>query len=1180
MARVTTGRTQEGGRLAVHKQDFNAHVSGDDFRQAATTVDMSPVIPNVGGSTVQAALENLTDIITSAGSGFVSIGSDDGYASGTYNVGTLTTPTFVDAFNAALADERLTNGGVILVMAGTYTITSSITIKPGITVLGELGGTYLIGETNEQSMFIVQSSTKDLTLGGDSGSGDTDIAAGSNADKVKFQNIILFDNLNGTASSGTSTMITVPMIALRQGGNLECDHVSFFGRLNDGSITNRSKTQSAIGTISGVSSATSLVVNSCFFDGLRNGIVFNPQAGDLDFLSVTNCRGRFFGKEAASYSATEDSFITASLCVANVCNNHITSGHSNAKTLIQFGTTGGTTSSIRVVVCGNYGNLNVASPFLIDNDSGVTFNSSIANNNWGVNTGSPWYIVIGGADGDSPVGDIYGPNAVNTIISWGNALGLEATVIVNPGTYTVTLTSFATSNVANLKFIGNKKGRSYPIFQLGIASSSIDNIGNRFVVLGNHLESIYFTSTSTFQSVRPSFNPLGISSQNAAHTITIKDCIFVNTALNFLTISGSSLDQLGNTTSTLIEIERCHFDQTGSFADNLSLVTAGAHIVHVKDCYFKGNGYAFNIGTEAAGAVTGIYGNYILENITVDKSSGITASAPGSLTTDKACIIKDTNAKVSLINFEIFCDRENTTNNPIGSSLLTTGSFTSFVYLEADEINILNSFFNGPNAYFISGGINYALPCVQLTASTSFTISNSKFHSGGIPLQVKSTLSSTRKGGMLSISNSSFHGVTDDPPVTLTMLDVDIERTGTFEDNPLQLHISGCSFLHSPTVEAAYAVLHSNVTGASYDAHGIVQLYCRGIDVNFSNNKVWGILYAPIVNPYTHLSALAINTYSSDAGNVTWHTSSTIANNEIAVQDNNYSIASASASASCMFLRTSIANVTGNNFNFSNAAAVLASFAGCLVFDIRSVSGLGSANVHNNYLANHSSSGFFTPLSRGYITILSTTTIRGMITNNAFESLSIDFSVNTSLVEDNTTSARRWLVVNNRNQTVTVSVNGTIGKMGIRDTGTTVYTEVGDVPSVTSSDAAFIWSTSNAVVFRYSDTGNEEMFLWTIPLYTLLPHGAYVDSISCGVDVSSTPSVGSIATLSYRDTTGTSTDTANPLTTAGDTLSLSFTTNQRPVLPELLPVVELTWQVNGASSSTLTAEVMTITYRW
>ncbi|HVI40456.1 MAG TPA: hypothetical protein VM577_07335, partial [Anaerovoracaceae bacterium] len=138
-----SGRQKEGGELATRKQDFNAHVQGNGFRHTADNVDMNPVIPALGGTTVQQTLEEFTALVTSAGTGFISIGNAgvDGYAVGTYNMNTLATPTLKDAFNAAFADHRLRNGGIILVLAGTYVLTTPVTVPSGISIMGEVGGT-------------------------------------------------------------------------------------------------------------------------------------------------------------------------------------------------------------------------------------------------------------------------------------------------------------------------------------------------------------------------------------------------------------------------------------------------------------------------------------------------------------------------------------------------------------------------------------------------------------------------------------------------------------------------------------------------------------------------------------------------------------------------------------------------------------------------------------------------------------------------------------------------------------------------------------------------------------------------------------------------------------------------------------------------------------------------------
>jgi hypothetical protein len=61
---VGSGRPQEGGFLATHKQDFNAHISGTAYRHCAEDIDMSPVLGGcAAGATVQEVLTNLVSCI-------------------------------------------------------------------------------------------------------------------------------------------------------------------------------------------------------------------------------------------------------------------------------------------------------------------------------------------------------------------------------------------------------------------------------------------------------------------------------------------------------------------------------------------------------------------------------------------------------------------------------------------------------------------------------------------------------------------------------------------------------------------------------------------------------------------------------------------------------------------------------------------------------------------------------------------------------------------------------------------------------------------------------------------------------------------------------------------------------------------------------------------------------------
>lgn len=1174
---INNGKIQQGGRLAVHKADFNSHYTGQGFRHQASNIDLNPVISGIDSTNVQVALESLKNLIVSGGSGFVSIGNVDGYASGSYNVNSTDTPTFVSAFSAAQNDDRLANGGIILILAGSYNITSSVTVKPGITVIGEVGGTYLNSETVEQSMFIVQATTKDIKIGGDSGSGDIEISPASNVDKVKFNNLIFFDNLNET-SLASPTMSTVPMISLQQGANLECENVSFFGKLNDGSITNRSKTKNAIGTISGVSQASSLIIKNCFFDGIKTPILFNNQAGSLDYLSVIGCKARVFGKEDASISPDDDCFIMASLCSAEICHNNVTAGNSKVKILVNFGTTGGSTSDIRVVISNNHGNVTTSSPLLVYNNSGVTFNSVISNNNWGTGVNNPWFIIVGGADGGSPAGDIFGPNAINTIMTWGNSLELETTVIVNPGTYTVTVSSTSTSNVCNLKFIGNKRGRNYPVFQLNINSSSVDNIGNKFIVLGNHLESIYFTSSGSFQSVRAGFDPTGVSSQLSAHLMTVRDCIFYNTSLNILNTATAS-DQFGNLTNTEILVENCSFNQSGAFNDNISLVCPVANLVNIKNCYFTGYGYHFNIGTEAYTSSPTLISNYFLDKIIIDKTSfTIDDSSPGSGTSDRCCVISDTQGKISLNNCTILANNTYASASTVNNSLLIAATpFDSFIYLNGKDVQVSNSVLNGPNQNYQVSAVNYALPCLKVVFSQRAVLDSNKIHSGGLPVQLSASFLYNTVATGVDVINCDIQGLADSSGVCLTMLDIDMEPS-TSGVNPVPININGNHFI-ARNGAAGTQVKHDWVTGATYNVHAIVQIYGRGMDCSFLHNNIIGALYAPTVNPYTHLSGVVVNTFDSDAGSITWITSSQISNNNIRIDGNTYTTASSSDTASAIFVRSTLANVTNNNITFYNNSVVSSSFSGCLALDIRAVGSAGDCNVIGNYFGATQRTGTFAALSRGYITILSSTTVRGKIVNNSFSTKTIDGVSNVGLIEDNTSTANKWLTAYNKNQTNRFDAYGSYGKCSL-GSGINAPVEAGIVTGGTTSAMAPAYNSSSSVKLLYRDTGTLITSVWTIPLCQIIPEGAYVTGISMVVDVSANPTTTSNVYLYYRDNTSSTSDSNLALTTSGDTLTLSFTDNERPVTSALSPTIDVQCEISSSTNIDVTLSQVQITYCW
>lgn len=360
-----SGRNKEGGYLATHKQDFNAHYTGGDFRHGADDIDMNPALSGFSATNVQTTLEEFISFVTSSGSGFVSVGSITGTA-GKYNVGDPATPTFESALSAAFTDSRLTNGGIVLIMAGTYVMNTSVSVPVGITIMGELAGTIIVGEMTEQPMFLIPQSTDTTTIGADTGGGEEPLAAGAPADAVKFFNLTLADNVNGNVKSSglpISTMQTVPMISCEKSSNLICEEVRFVGRVNYGGPAARGKTLRAIGGYSsGGTTQTGLTIKRCYFDGMATTIDFSPGGGDIDHLVVEKCRARIFGTEdSASTDPENNCFVSFTQCNATLVNNYCVSENNGglsvdntARYLFVMQDSAGT-SNIHVVIVGNSG---------------------------------------------------------------------------------------------------------------------------------------------------------------------------------------------------------------------------------------------------------------------------------------------------------------------------------------------------------------------------------------------------------------------------------------------------------------------------------------------------------------------------------------------------------------------------------------------------------------------------------------------------------------------------------------------------------------------------------------------------------------------------------------------------------------------------------------------------------
>ena len=157
--------TRGVGRIAVDLYEYESHINGTGDRHNATQIDIQNPSQVYGNpSTVEQALEDINSFIVqqiNAGEGFVTVG--DGYdtyhnQNGTINydpaipsLDVLLNPIFTDILNGTPVSanfSRIQHGGIILIKAGTYIVKNTITVPPGITLLGEGYGTKIVNATS------------------------------------------------------------------------------------------------------------------------------------------------------------------------------------------------------------------------------------------------------------------------------------------------------------------------------------------------------------------------------------------------------------------------------------------------------------------------------------------------------------------------------------------------------------------------------------------------------------------------------------------------------------------------------------------------------------------------------------------------------------------------------------------------------------------------------------------------------------------------------------------------------------------------------------------------------------------------------------------------------------------------------------------------------------------------
>jgi hypothetical protein len=1182
---IGSGRRIEGGKLVTYKQDFNAHCEGEDFFHNADHIKMNPVLPSLSATDVQGTLEELQAVITSSGSGFISVGQIGGNV-GSYNAGAVSTPKLADALTAAFQDDRLQNGGIVLILAGKYKLENTVSVPAGVTIIGEDSGSIIDGQMLEQPMFRIEQGSA-VGIGGDSGSGDINLDAGSPLLGVRLANLVLADNLDGYIQSGgqpISSMQTTPMILCETSSYLVCDSVKFIGRVNNGPVSARAKTLKSIGYTNAGSTSSTLYLQNCFFDGMKIGFDFSPGNGNLDFLVVDNCRARTFGSESNPGDTTYQSncFGLISNCNARLSDNYHIGAVSSVPTVramfVVNAATGGTDTKISLVNNSGGPTLSNAGMNILVDTTGSNLKTSRSGNNWGGSVQNDWFITVGASapGGTSPSGDFIGRGAIDLVMALFGSSGIgPATVIVNPGSYNVT-----TNVASNLTFIGNKRGENYPVFNMQIATG-VDGFGNR-VFAPAAIKSIrfkcYIADTAVYHS---------ISIPVDGHLTIIEDCIFSNCALTANASNPGNQD--GDPQKQGIVVKNCHFYQDNDYTDNISLYLPDTDTVLIEECIFRNNGFIGGIGDVPALSLssTSTASNITIKNCIFSLNGGSIDNVSPVTDFNNYFFINTSVGRVVIDGCQFLAEEDLTGYTGINNTMLNNGEYTKHIYISALDVYIKDSIFNGPEENYTLSAVSYTVPTLYIQPIRSLKFTNSRIVGGALPLQIGGSLamSSTGTRGSIVVSGSDFQGANNSTRGTFTLIDIDIDLnsfTSTSHVNS-NIIITDNTF-YQKVASATAQIPHSEFTGADYNVNGVIQVYAPFFDVDISNNKMVANLRATttVGSPYSHFTGIAVNNYNS----VTLGAASTAIPFRVSIKDNkikvrnSFSNASASTSSSAAWVRSCQMQIINNDFTFQNLVATNAEFSGCLYLDNPASTSTAYSNglVTGNIFSRRNEDGSTTNLGRGYILVASTSG-PGVIMNNSFSDSTYN-NASTTLVEDNTTNDT-WRVSDNKRQQEALSIKGNAGMLGLGLTSTGIKVATGIIPSVTASNVNFTYqSTTTNVVFDYNDTGDDLTATWSIPLSGLLPSGVYVTNVIIPVDITANPSTTSVATLAYRDDNSSITDNINPLTTAGGNLLLSFSHYTRRITPSLSPTVEVTLRIN--SSTTLDAQlgVMTILYQY
>lgn len=377
------------GRLATDRYDFQSHLEGKNpvgktgFRHTDDQVDVNPPINSLGlPSNVHEALENIGIFIGNQlgkGEGFITIG--DGYdtwahadaISGIFfdptvpSLDKILNPIFQSILNngigtgptvSPLSDQfvRIQRGGIVVIKAGTYIVTSPITVPPGIVIIGEGFGTKIINATSlvlsplPPFPKLVPTTAPVFIIAADGYRTINDTAVSGNlfmfSRKTVISNLVISDNFVENTILGDvfykipqNSSGDIPLIQQEQGSNFILDSVYLIGRVNfsSGEIVSRATTFAVqLDQSSPNSNGTFLKINNSFIDGFSIPIDFQSTGGSNDNLEITNNKIKSYGYLTGDNSNPQNNcIIRMNDNNAIVVNNYLY-GNSNVVTSAVF----------------------------------------------------------------------------------------------------------------------------------------------------------------------------------------------------------------------------------------------------------------------------------------------------------------------------------------------------------------------------------------------------------------------------------------------------------------------------------------------------------------------------------------------------------------------------------------------------------------------------------------------------------------------------------------------------------------------------------------------------------------------------------------------------------------------------------------------------------------------------